>query len=62
MTAAYPHSVSTGPYTLDQLEGEDCASCGRPFAIGEPSRPFKQVLCHQLFAHVECPKAGASKC
>ena len=59
MTTAYPHSVSTGAYTIEQLEGEDCASCGRPFAIGEPSRPFERILCHQLFVHVECPKRGA---
>lgn len=59
--AAFPHSVSTGPYTLDQLEGEDCASCGRRFAIGESSRPALRVLHHQLFVHVVCPKVGASR-
>jgi hypothetical protein len=59
--AAFPHSVSTGRYTIEQLEGEDCASCGRPFVIGEPSRPSERILCHQLFVHVKCMKAGASK-
>jgi hypothetical protein len=59
MTAAYPHSVSTGRYTIDQLEGEHCASCARPFVVGEPSRPSERILCHQLFAHVKCMKRGA---
>ena len=62
MTAAYSHSVSTGPYTIDQLEGEDCAVCGRTFAVGEPSRPGDRIGDAQLFVHVECPKVGASKC
>jgi len=61
MSFAYPHSVSTGAYTIEQLEGEDCTCCGKPFAIGEPSRPAERILSHQLFVHVKCLKVGASK-
>lgn len=56
---AFPYSVATGAYTADQLDGFDCGKCGKPFAVGETSRPFERVNGQQIFAHVECPKAGA---
>lgn len=63
--AAFPHSVSTGRYTIGQLEGEDCALCGRWFGLCPWPRPVKHELIDgdQTYRHVdECPKAGASKC
>ena len=65
MTAA-AYSVSTGTYTVEQLEGEHCAKCGRPFADGEDSRPVRQPVLTlaeewNLFAHVVCPKGGATR-
>lgn len=59
--AAYPYSCQTGPYTIEQLDGEDCAKCGRTFAVGKASYPFKRVAEWQLFAHVLCPKAVAAR-
>jgi hypothetical protein len=59
MRAAYPYSCQTGRYTIEQLDGEDCAVCGRTFAPGETSRLIKRVAEWQLFAHVECPTGGA---
>jgi hypothetical protein len=57
---AVAYSVATGSYTIEQLEGEACARCGRTFAIGEVSRPTGESIDGaQLFAHVECPKRGA---
>lgn len=37
MTAAalYPHTVSHGHYTVDQIEGETCAECRLPFRPGQ---------------------------
>ncbi|HEY3477509.1 MAG TPA: hypothetical protein VGL02_01305 [Streptomyces sp.] len=61
MTAAFPYSCQTGKYTAEQLGGEDCARCGRTFRVGEPSRPVERVAEWQLFAHVECPKGGATR-
>jgi hypothetical protein len=58
---ATAYSVATGGYTIEQLEGEDCARCGRTFAVGEASRPAERIDGAQLFAHVECPKAGATR-
>jgi hypothetical protein len=59
--AAFPYSCQTGEYTADQLGGEDCAKCGRPFVVGEPSRPVERIAEWTLFAHVECPKVGAKR-
>lgn len=59
--AAFPYSCQTGPYTADQLDGSDCAKCGQRFRIGEASRPTERVAEWQLFAHVSCPKAGATR-
>lgn len=60
------YSVATNDYTVDQLEGEDCAACGQTFVVGEASQPVRQpgvTLAGEwnLFAHVKCPKRGASK-
>ena len=57
--AASPYSVSTGRYTADQLDGFDCTRCGRPFAVGEASRPSGRIDGQQVFAHIVCPKRGA---
>jgi len=59
--AAYPYSCQTGEYTLEQLNGEDCAKCGQRFRVGETSYPLKQIAEWRLFAHVLCPKRGASR-
>lgn len=59
--AAYPYSCQTGVYTIDQLNGEDCAKCGRTFQPGEASYPLKRIAEWQLFAHVLCPKRGATR-
>lgn len=59
--ATSPYTVSTGPYTADQLEGEACTRCGRPFAVGESSYPTGRVGGGQLFAHITCPKGGAKR-
>lgn len=55
------YTCQTGLYTVDQLEGEDCARCGRPFAVAvaDASRPAERVGDAQLFVHVSCPKGGA---
>ncbi|MFL6113952.1 MAG: hypothetical protein ACJ786_21725 [Catenulispora sp.] len=58
---AIAYSVATGGYTIEQLEGEDCARCGKTFAVGEASRPVERIGDAQLFAHVECPKVGATR-
>lgn len=61
--AHYPHSVSTGPYTIGQLEGEDCVVCNRWFGLCPWPRPVEheRVDGHfQTYRHAECgPKAGA---
>lgn len=61
MTAAFPHSVSTGAYTIEQLEGEDCAVCGQWLGLCPWPRPIRHKLVDdhfQTFRHVECEPAG----
>lgn len=59
---ARAYTCSTGDYTVEQVEGEACTRCGQMFAVGETSRPTGEVIDGaQLFAHVECPKRGASR-
>jgi hypothetical protein len=58
-TAAYPYSCQTGPYTIDQLDGDACAKCDQPFKVGETARPFMTVAEWTLFEHVVCPKFNA---
>lgn len=59
--AAYPHSVSTGRYTIDQLEGEACASCGVWFGLCPWPPPVKHELVDgdQTYRHDVCPTGGA---
>jgi len=61
--AAYPHSVSTGAYTIEQLEGEDCAKCGQWLGLCPWPRPVRHELVDghfQTFRHAdECLKRGA---
>lgn len=60
--AGSPYSVATGDYTVDQLDGLGCARCGQPFQIGEASYPTGEAFDGaQLFAHVSCPKGGATR-
>jgi hypothetical protein len=58
---ARAYTCSTGRYTVEQIEGEACVRCGQPFAVGETSRPTGESIDGQLFAHVLCPKAGATR-
>jgi len=59
---ARAYTCTTGPYTVEQVEGEACVRCGQAFAIGEASRPTGEVIDGgQLFAHVICPTGGASR-
>lgn len=62
MTAA-AYSVSTGTYTVDQLEGDHCAVCGQWFGLLPWPRPVAHELVDgdQTYRHVECPKVGASR-
>lgn len=59
--AAIAYSVTTGGYTIEQLEGEACALCGDRF---EPGQDLEQVWRgdgYDLYAHVQCAKGGASR-
>lgn len=58
--AAFPYSCQTGEYTIEQLDGEDCAKCGQRFRVGEKSRPVERIAEWQLFAHVLCPNVAAA--
>ncbi|QOR55808.1 MAG: hypothetical protein YHS30scaffold324_40 [Catenulispora phage 69_17] len=59
---ARAYTCSTGAYTVEQIEGEACARCGQMFTVGEASRPTGEIVDGaQLFAHVQCPKRGATR-
>jgi len=60
---AYPYSMQTGGYTLDQLDGENCGACGGQFRAGGVDHPVfhEQVAEWRVYRHVMCPKAGASQ-
>jgi hypothetical protein len=61
MAAAFPYSCQTGEYTVEQLDGEDCAKCGRPFAPGQAAFEVKKIAEWTLVAHILCPKVGATR-
>lgn len=56
----FPVRVDAGHLTLDQLEGEACAECAKPFRLGQawvyvvPALPDAR-----LARHVACPTGGA---
>lgn len=56
MSIAY--SVETAHYRVEQLEGEECALCGQPFAFGQELRPVWLDDDYDLFAHAVCPEGG----
>lgn len=59
MSIAY--SVTTGHYTVEQLEGEACANCGETF---QPGQTLEQVFAsddYDLFAHTVCPNGGTTR-
>jgi len=64
-TALYPHTVSHGHYTVEQVEGETCVECGLRFRTGQawvyltPGLPDARLARH--VACVELPAAPASK-
>lgn len=58
MSIAY--SVTTGHYTVEQLEGDACALCGVEF---EPTDELREVWLDSdfdLYAHAVCPDGGVT--
>ena len=58
--AAFPYSVTTVCYTIDQLEGDVCAVCGAWFGLCPWPRPVKHQRIDgcQTYRHIECLKDG----
>lgn len=53
--APFPHSASTGHYTIEQIEGDACARCGRRFMPWQRSTPGAPFNGFALYTHVTCP-------
>lgn len=56
----FPVHVYAGHLTLDQLEGETCTECAKPFRRGQAWVYVKPAMPDaKLARHVACPKGSA---